>query len=363
MTAATAILLASFGGPEAPDEVMPFLEQVTAGRGVPRDRLEQVAEHYYALGGVSPINAQNRDLLAALRAEIQRRNVDLPVYWGNRNSAPYFSDALRDIAADGHVQVLALATSAYSSYSGCRQYRENLAAALAEADLVESLAVRKISPFFQAPGFVSPFTAHVTAAFEQIEREHGVGPSEVRVLFTTHSIPQAMALTSGPEPVETLPGVYEQQHLDVARAVMAGAHGGDVASWALVFQSRSGPPSIPWLEPDISDAIRAAGQEGVRALIVVPIGFVSDHMEVVWDLDHEALEVAQSLNLPMVRVSTPGVDPAFVSSLVDEIESSLTVGQESGSAPAGLCSLTCCANLRAELAVVPGTSADVLDEQ
>jgi protoporphyrin/coproporphyrin ferrochelatase len=349
---ADALLLASFGGPEGPDEVMPFLERVTAGRGVPRERLEVVAEHYQHLGGVSPINAQNRLLLAALRAELARRGVDLPVYWGNRNSAPYFADALREVHADGHRSVLALATSAYSSYSGCRQYRENLADALSDAGLTSEVDVAKLPPYFHLDGFSDPFGAGLADALTAATAD-GATPGTIRVLFTTHSIPLSMAEAAGPDELRAgLPGLYERQHLEVAARVMNAAcpdADGSQPTWQLVFQSRSGPPQMPWLEPDVCDAIRTAAGEGIDTVIVVPIGFVSDHVEVVWDLDHEARDVAAELGVAFHRVATPGIDPAFVSGLVDLVV-------EAASSPTGpLCSTTCCANARGDRPVVPGT--------
>jgi protoporphyrin/coproporphyrin ferrochelatase len=351
-----AVLLASFGGPEGPDEVMPFLERVTAGRGVPRERLEEVAQHYLHLGGVSPINAQNRELLTHLRAELDRRGIALPLYWGNRNSAPFFADALRQAHADGHRSLLALATSAYSSYSGCRQYRENLAAALADAGLADELTVRKARPYYARDGFRSPFAVGIATALSDAVAA-GTEPTAVRVLFTTHSIPLSMAEGSGPDELRAgLPGLYERQHLDVAERAMADAlasKGVPAVDWRLVFQSRSGPPTMPWLEPDIGDALREAAADGVTTVIAVPIGFVSDHVEVVWDLDNEARVIADDLGLAFHRVATPGVDPAFVSALVDVIELALLAG-DAGDDSQGLCSPSCCRNPRADLPVIAG---------
>lgn len=346
-----AILLASFGGPEGPDEVMPFLERVTAGRGVPRDRLEAVSHHYLALGGVSPINAQNRELLQHLSAEMAKRGIDLPLFWGNRNSAPFFVDTLREIHAAGHSSVLTIATSAYSSYSGCRQYRENIAAALEEAGLTDDLQVVKARPYFERSGFSDPFVDGVVDALTGV-----TDPASVRVLFTTHSIPAAMAESGGPDELrEGLPGLYERQHMDVARRVMSATEsitGLSPIDWRLVFQSRSGPPHVPWLEPDIGDAVREASADGVSAVIVVPIGFVSDHVEVIWDLDHEAKEIAEEIGIGFSRVSTPGVDARFVGSLVDVMTDAIA-GKPTSSF-LSLCSSTCCRNARAELPIVAG---------
>lgn len=346
-----AILLASFGGPEGPDEVMPFLERVTAGRGVPRERLEAVSLHYLALGGVSPINAQNRELLAHLRAELDARGIDVPLFWGNRNSAPFFADTLREIHAAGHRRVLAIATSAYSSYSGCRQYRENLAVALDEAGLASDMEIVKARPYYARPGFAAPFVDGVVDALAGV-----TDPASVRVLFTTHSIPVSMAEAGGPDELrQGLPGLYERQHLDVAQRVMSAVEAATQLSpidWRLVFQSRSGPPQVPWLEPDIGDAVREASAEGVASVVVVPIGFVSDHVEVIWDLDHEAREIAEETGIGFARVATPGVDPRFVGSLVDVLSDALA-GQPT-STDASLCSSTCCRNARADLPVVVG---------
>jgi protoporphyrin/coproporphyrin ferrochelatase len=346
-----AILLASFGGPEGPDEVMPFLERVTAGRGVPRERLEAVSHHYLALGGVSPINAQNRELLVHLRAEMDQRGIDVPLYWGNRNSEPFFVDTVREIHESGHRRVLAVATSAYSSYSGCRQYRENLAAAIDEAGLAGELEIAKAWPYYERSGFVEPFIDGVVEALAHVS-----DPASARVLFTTHSIPDAMAEGSGPDDLRNgLPGLYERQHLDVARRVMTGvesASGLSPIEWQLVFQSRSGPPQVPWLEPDIGDAVREASAQGASAVIVVPIGFVSDHVEVIWDLDNEAQEIAEEIGIEFARVATPGVDPRFVKSLVDVMADAMA-GVPTASEPR-LCSQTCCRNARADLPNVVG---------
>lgn len=345
-----SLLLASFGGPEGPEEVMPFLERVTSGRGVPVERLEEVSHHYLALGGVSPINEQNRELLTALRAELDARGIDLPLYWGNRNSAPFFADTLREMSEAGHERVLALATSAYSSYSGCRQYRENLATAQAEVGLDGEIEIAKIHPFFELEGFVGPFQRVVHEALRKF-RDEGYADDEVTVLFTTHSIPTAMAVGSGPDVERSpeLPGLYERQHLAVADRVMTDSP----VSWQLVFQSRSGPPQVPWLEPDVNDALREASQAGTRAVVIAPIGFISDHVEVVWDLDHEAQETADELGIAMVRVPTPGIDPEFVSALVDSMVEALTTNMK----PTKLCTTTCCVNLRAALPTVPGVAS------
>ncbi|MEV8359419.1 ferrochelatase [Microbacterium sp. NPDC076895] len=317
-----ALLLLGFGGPEGQDDVIPFLRNVTAGRGIPDERLEEVAHHYRHFGGVSPINQQNRDLVAALDAELRARGIDLPVYWGNRNWMPYVADAVRQLHADGHRRVLALATSAYSSYSSCRQYREDLADALEATGLGAQLEIDKIAQFFDHPGFVAPFVAGIRAGFAEL-RERGIeNPNEIEVLFSTHSIPVADAERSGPRDRDFGPGgAYAAQHAAVATQIMREL--GSTSPWQLVYQSRSGPPSVPWLEPDVNDAIAQLPDQGRRGVIIVPLGFVSDHMEVMWDLDTEAIETATELGLVAVRTATPGTSPTYVAGLVDLIEERL----------------------------------------
>lgn len=311
-----AILLASFGGPEGQDDVIPFLRNVTRGRGIPEERLEEVAHHYRHHGGVSPINQQNRDLKAALEAELAARSIELPVYWGNRNWDPYFADALREAHAAGHRRLLAVVTSAYTSYSGVGQYLEDFDRALDETGLRDELQITKVREFFDHPGFIEPFVEGVRAAVERLESQRpGVEP---HLMFVTHSIPTAAAEASGPEFGEG--GAYVAQHLAVAEAVVERSRdrgSSRPATWSLVYQSRSGAPSTPWLEPDINDAIDTLAADGVEAVVIVPIGFVSDHMEVVWDLDNEAVATATGHGMLVERVPTPGVHPAFVSGLID----------------------------------------------
>ncbi|THG30202.1 ferrochelatase [Naasia lichenicola] len=317
-TAYDAILLASFGGPEGQDDVIPFLRNVTRGRGIPDERLEEVAHHYRAFGGVSPINDQNRELKAALEAELARRGIDLPVLWGNRNWDPYLAEALQEADSRGLHRLIAIATSAYSSYSSCRQYREDFAIALAETGLEGTIEIDKVRQFFDHPGFVQPFIEGVADGLAEIER---LVPdidlaSEARVLFSTHSIPSTDANLSGPDfRGFGEGGAYAAQHLAVAEVVMHES-GRDVP-WDLVYQSRSGPPTQPWLEPDVNDRITELAAQGVRAVVIVPLGFVSDHMEVKWDLDTEALETAAELGIAAIRVPTPGVHAAYVSGLID----------------------------------------------
>ncbi len=306
-----ALLLLSFGGPEGPDDVVPFLENVTRGRGIPRERLEEVGQHYFRFGGVSPINAQNRTLQDALRKDFAEHGLDLPVYWGNRNWAPYLTDTLREAARDGRRRVLVLATSAYASYSGCRQYRENLAESLAalEAEGEPLPRVDKLRHYFNHPGFLRPVADGVLAALEQL-------PAAVRdgahLAFCTHSIPTASADTAGPAG-----GAYVAQHLDAARAVAEAvreATGVD-RPWQLVYQSRSGSPHTPWLEPDICDHLEDLHGSGAAAAVMVPVGFVSDHMEVLYDLDTEATARAGELGLPVARSATVGADPRFAAAV------------------------------------------------
>ena len=301
------VLLLSFGGPEQPDDVIPFLQNVTRGRGIPVERLQAVAEHYHHFGGRSPINDQNRALLAALRAELAGRGLaDLPLYWGNRNWDPYLADALAEAVADGARRLAVIVTSAYPSYSGCRQYREDLADALAGPALAGTeLALDKIRHYFNHPGFVAPVADGVVAALRGLPAPVRDG---ARVVFVTHAVPTAMEAASGPAG-----GAYTATHRDVARAVVeeVGRHV-PVRGWDLVFCSRSGPPSQPWSEPDVNDHLRALHAQGVPGVVVVPVGFVSDHMEVVYDLDVEAAERAARLGLDLRRARTVGADPAFV---------------------------------------------------
>ena len=314
-TAYDAIVLAGFGGPEGQDDVIPFLRNVTRGRGIPDERLEEVAHHYRHFGGISPINEQNRVLKAALETELASRGIDLPVLWGNRNWDPYLRDALTEADQRGFTKLIGLATSAYSSYSSCRQYREDFAMALEQTGLGEKLQIDKVRQFFDHPGFVEPFVDGLrTAIAELVER--GVAEGAIRILFSTHSIPSSDAERSGP-PARSFDagGAYATQHRAVAEVVVREA-GTDIP-WQLVYQSRSGPPTQPWLEPDVNDVIRGFASEGVDAVVIVPLGFVSDHMEVLWDLDTEATETAEEHGMIAVRSPTPGTHPAYVRGLVD----------------------------------------------
>ena len=290
-----AILLASFGGPEQPEDVLPFMERVTAGRGIPRDRLEEVSQHYHRFGGRSPINDQNRALKAALEALLAEEGPRLPVYWGNRNWHPLLAEALDEMRADGVTRALTLVTSAYSSRSGCRQYREDLARARAEVgDGAPELD--KLRVFYNHPGFIEPQRDRITAALEQLDDPARRG---ARIVFATHSIPHTMSRHCD----------YEAQHYEACRLVMDAFPG---RTWELVYCSRSGPEQVPWLEPDINDHLEVLAVAGAVGVVVVPIGFVSDHMEVIYDLDVEAQQTAQRLGLPFARAGTVGADHRFV---------------------------------------------------
>lgn len=291
-----AILVVSFGGPEKTADVLPFLENVLRGKNVPRERMLEVAEHYYQFGGRSPINDQNRALIKALEAELAESGPRLPVYWGNRNWHPLLAQTLRTMSAQGIRRALAFVTSPYSSYSGCRQYREDIARA--EQDVGPSApAVEKLRAFYNHPGFIEALTDRVRAALDQIPCGLRSG---ARIVYTAHSIPISMAETSR----------YEAQLREACRLVSAAS---GLPDYQLVFQSRSGPPAQPWLEPDIRDYLRIlASSDPVAYVVIVPIGFISDHMEVRFDLDVEARQLCQELGLNMIRAATVGTHPAFV---------------------------------------------------
>jgi ferrochelatase len=353
-----AILLAGFGGPEGQDDVIPFLRNVTRGRGIPDERLEEVAHHYRHFGGVSPINDQNRELKAALDAELERRGIDLPVYWGNRNWDPYLADALQAAYDDGHRTLLTIATSAYSSFSSCRQYREDIAIALEKTGLEGEVTVDKVRQYFDHPGFVEPFVEGVVAGVRELLPQIEGDASAIRLLFATHSIPTTDAERSGPRDRSFGDGgAYAAQHLAVSELVATEAArvlGVDRLGWDLVYQSRSGPPTQPWLEPDINDRIAELPGEGIRAIAIVPVGFLSDHMEVLWDLDTEALESASEAGLAAVRTPTPGAHQRFVEGLVDlvlERRDGVPVDQRPALTDLGpwfdVCRPGCCENIRA----------------
>jgi protoporphyrin/coproporphyrin ferrochelatase len=343
-----AVLLVSFGGPEQPEEVIPFLERVTRGRGIPRERLAEVGEHYLLFGGRSPINDQCRRLLAALGEELATRGLAAPLFWGNRNSPPFLDEAVRAIEAAGLRRVLAVVTSAYPSYSSCRQYRENLY----DAASGTAVQIDRIRHYADHPGFVAAAVDATSAALRRL----GAAAEGARLVFVTHSIPVSMAVTAGPEP-RTSSGAYVDWHAAVAAEVARQISGGlgRRLDHDLVYCSRSGPDSQSWLEPDVNDHLRALHQQGLRAVVLVPIGFVSDHMEVIFDLDTEAAATAAELGLACERAATAGVHPAFVAGLVDLMLERAAVARGAdpdrpvaGSGPVGWyeCSPGCCPNLR-----------------
>lgn len=362
-----AILLASFGGPEGQDDVIPFLRNVTRGRGIPDERLEEVSHHYRAFGGISPINEQNRALKAALEAELASRGIELPVLWGNRNWDPYLPGVLQEAYDAGHRRILTVTTSAYSCYSSCRQYREDLGMALVDSGLDGKLEVDKVRQYFDHPGFVEPFVEGTATGLTKVRA--AVGPGEkVHILFATHSIPSRDADAAGAsadEPREFEEGsAYVAQHLATAAAVVERVD--PTADWSLVYQSRSGAPHVPWLEPDINDAMEELAEQGVRGVVVVPLGFVSDHMEVVWDLDTEAKETAEKLQLAFDRVPTPGTHQKFVAGLVDLV-CERTVANHRADRPAvtalgpwyDVCRPNCCTNFRGEKPTIAGADTSV----
>lgn len=306
-----ALLLCSFGGPNRPEDVMPFLRNVTAGKGIPDERLADVAHHYELFGGRSPINEQNLALRDALIAELAGRGIELPVIWGNRNWHPYTVDTLRDAVSFGARRILVLVTSAYASYSGSRQYREHLAEAVAELE-TPGLELDMLRPFFNDPGFIAANADHIAEAAESLSD----GPEDVHIVYVTHSIPETMEHASG----ATGPS-YAEQHEDV-RATIDGLVterlGVTVAS-SLAYCSRSGDPRTRWLEPDINDHLESLKAAGVRKVVIAPIGFVSDHLEVAYDLDMEAVETAGQLGMEAVRAGTSGTHPAFITGLIDLI--------------------------------------------
>lgn len=308
MTEFDCILFTSFGGPEAPEDVEPFLRNVANGRDIPAERLEEVQAQYGLFGGVSPINQQNRDLIAALGKELRSRNIDLPIYFGNRNWEPYISDAFHNLYDDGKRRVLALVTSAFGSYSGCRQYQEDLDLGVKKIG-ADDLFVDKVRLFWNHPGFFEAMVQRLKSSFSDIDDN---SLQETRIAFTAHSVPTAWG--------ETNP--YQWQLTEFASR-LADAAAPDM-HWDLVFQSRSGPPSVPWLEPDIVDHLDSLSSQGVKSVIIAPIGFVSDHMEVMFDLDTEATDHARTLGMKVTRTPTVGVHPLFVSGLCQLIEEKLT---------------------------------------
>ncbi len=299
-----ALLVVSFGGPEGPDDVIPFLENVLRGRDVPRARLEEVAEHYFHFGGVSPLNAQNRALIQALEQELRAHGLELPIYFGNRNWHPLLPDTLRQMAADGVRRALAFFTSAYSSYSGCRQYRENLLAAQAAVG-AQAPRLDRLRFFFNHPLFVQANAERLAQALDRFPPERR---DRVTLAFTAHSLPMEMARHSA----------YVAQLQETIRLVLA--HLELPNPWDLVYQSRSGPPHQPWLEPDILDHMEALAAQGVADLVIAPIGFLSDHMEILYDLDTEAMAKGEELGMQVVRAATVGTHPLFVAMIRELIQ-------------------------------------------
>ena len=301
-----ALLVLSFGGPEGHDDVMPFLENVTRGRGIPPERLLDVAEHYHHFGGVSPINEQNRALIAAVQSDLAEHGVDLPVYWGNRNWTPFVEDVWQQLAADGIEHVYVFPTSAFASASGCRQYHEDVARARAafagEPGGNGGPTAEKLPHFGDHPGFVQANADALAAALAELP--DGVRDT-ARLVATAHSIPDAMAAKAGPTG-----GAYQAELLASARLIVDAVAPG--REFDLVWQSRSGPPSVPWLEPDVNDHLRTLAGAGEKAVVLFPVGFVSDHVEVIWDLDNEAKETAGELGLGFARAATAGTHPRFV---------------------------------------------------
>lgn len=329
MSAFDAILLLSFGGPEGPDDVMPFLRNVVRGRNVPDERLVSVAHHYELFGGVSPINEQNRQLIRALRHELSEHKVDLPVYWGNRNWHPMLEDTVAQMARDGVRRALAFATSAYSSYSSCRQYLEDIECARLAAG-GEAPAIEKIKPFYCHPGFIK---ANLDRLEEALSKLDAPSSDDVHAAFSAHSIPQSMAMGCR----------YQEQLTAVAQMVASRA---GISDWKLVYQSRSGPANVPWLEPDINDHLRSLHEAGKEHVVVAPIGFVSDHMEVKYDLDTEAASLAAELGMNMVRAGTVGTHPSFVSMIreliVDHLQAGKVAEKPFGCSETSMCETGCC---------------------
>jgi len=290
-----ALLLIAFGGPEQPADVLPFLENVLRGRNVPRERMLEVAEHYYHFGGVSPINRQMRELVPLVEAELRAHGPQMPVYWGNRNWRPMLADTVRKMRDDGVKHALGFVMSAYSSYSGCRQYLEDIARAR-ETVGPGAPEIDKLRLFFNHPGFIEPMTEHVRNALGQL--------SSAALVYTAHSVPVSMAASSQ----------YEAQLQEACRLVSERVGRNE---WRLVYQSRSGPPSQPWLGPDIGDYLRELHAGGVREVVIAPIGFISDHLEVLYDLDTEARALCEELGMTLVRAATVGNHPAFVSMIAE----------------------------------------------
>jgi len=333
-----AVLIVSFGGPEGPADVLPFLENVTRGRNIPADRLLEVAEHYRRFDGVSPLNGEIRAMVVKLLHELNTRGPQLPVYWGNRNWHPMLTDAVQQMADDGIKRALAFVTSAFGSYSGCRQYREDIARAQQEVGAT-SPQIDVIRRFFNHPGFIDSVADRARAALGELSEN---GQEQAALIFTAHSIPLAMAKSSP----------YEGQLREACRLVAAAV---PYPNWQLAFQSRSGPPSQPWLEPDVDAVVRALATRGDHGeVVVVPIGFLHEHMEVVFDLDVELFELCAALNLRMVRAETPGLCPRFVHMVRELILERINPGSPrlalgTEGPPPDECSEGCCQTVKSEI--------------
>lgn len=310
-----ALLVVSFGGPEGMDDVIPFLENVLRGRNVPRERMLQVARHYEMFGGVSPINQQNRNLIAALEKALAENGPKLPIYWGNRNWHPLLPDTLAQMAQDGIKNALAFVTSAYSSYSSCRQYRQNISDAQAAVG-PNAPRVEKLRVFYNHPLFIEANVDQIRVAPAELD--------DANLVFTAHSIPESMAVNCD----------YAKQLAEAGGLI---AHALGIKSWQLVYQSRSGSPSQPWLGPDVTEHLRTLNNEGVKNVVIAPIGFVSDHMEVVYDLDVQARDVADELGMTMVRAATAGTHPAFVKMIRE-----LVMERIDNRVPENICAPDCC---------------------
>ncbi len=326
-----AIIVVSFGGPEGPADVIPFLENVLRGKNVPRERMLEVAEHYQHFGGVSPINEQNRSLIKALEHELLEHGPQLPIYWGNRNWDPMLADTLEQMKQAGIQRALAFFTSAFSSYSGCRQYREDIVRAREEAGK-GAPEIDKLRVFYNHPGFIEAMVHRTQEALDQIPETRR---NQAHILYSAHSIPLAMA--SGCQ--------YVAQLQESARLVSErlGEH-----QWNLVYQSRSGPPQQPWLEPDVCDFISEMGEKNeVQDIVIIPIGFVSDHMEVLFDLDTEAKEAGEKHGINVVRAKTVGVHPRFITMIRELIEERINGAEERPAlgergASHDICPVDCC---------------------
>ena len=326
-----ALLLLSFGGPEGPGDVMPFLRNVTRGRGVPDERLAAVAEHYRHFGGISPINGQNRALLAAIGADFRAKGIELPLYWANRNWAPFVDDTVAQMRDEGVRRALVFATSATSSYSSCRQYRENLADAQMAAGPGAPELV-KLRHYFDHPGFIKANADGVRAALASLPPDLR---ATARLVFTAHSIPVSMNEQAGPSG-----GLYAAQQRESARLVAESVRGTG-ADFDLVWKSRSGPAQVPWLAPDINDHLRDLTAGGVRAVVVSPTGFVCDHLEVAWDLDTEARATAAKLGTAFARSATAGTHPAFVGMIRELVLEQVDGAPRRMLGKLGLCGLDC----------------------